>query len=122
MIFASKNEKGESKFDLILKLAPGELFDTRRSKLRRVGSVVSIQRGRGVKGERKAQIIACVSYDEIPHGWGIPFGRIPEKAEDEYKAEQAKQELFYTWEGLEKWFIDHKKDMRETYRITLKVF
>ena len=56
LIISAKNDKGEDLFDLALK---GVKDVTRRKSPRRVGSVISLQRGRGIKGAAKATVVSC---------------------------------------------------------------
>lgn len=118
MIFMSKNEQGTPAWQLV--------FDekktvTRRLKPQPIGVVRAVQPGRGKKGVGFIRIKSCV-----PHLQWVSEQQTMSKenigTEMRYRFQvEAEREGFVTWEGLLKWFTDHKIDINKTYRIEFEL-
>lgn len=112
LIFASKNEKGESAWRLVLE---GRKVVTRRLKPLAVGREFAVQPGRGKKSVCRARVVSCVQHDAWLR-WNMECLYLPFSLEDE-----AALEGFLSWRGLLSWLAAKGIAVEDTYRIKFEV-
>jgi len=116
MIFCAKNEDGIPSWELILRM---EKIVTRRMKPMPIDKEFAVQPGRGKYAVCRARVTDCqlskVHYHVYAHNKEL-F-----KDTDEYKKHEAQCEGFKTWNGLMRWFIDHKIPFEDTFRIEFNI-
>jgi len=116
MIFCSKNEKGEYAWRLVL---DGRKTVTRRLKPKKVGSIVAVQPLRGRKAVGYIKIINCFEH----HDWYKQLDIVSFKQSDFEKTllNESHKEGFNSWDGLMKWFKDHKICIDDCFRIEFEL-
>jgi hypothetical protein len=110
LIFTAKNENGEYTWKLV---DSGKKKTTSRVKPVAVGKMVAIQPGRGKRAVCKKKVISCMNRLEHSHQAMAQ----PEFNLIAWKQKEAELEGFLTWDGLMRYFQDHKLNFMELYRI-----
>ena len=115
MIFASKNEKGDPAWKLILE---GKKTVTRRLKPIKEGSIRAIQQNRCGKAIGHIKIISCQSSDK----WIEELLDCTTKRTlNRRLREEANREGFERWFDLCDWFLNNNIDIDRTYRIEFEL-
>lgn len=110
MIFVAKNEEGTPTYKLV---QSGKKKTTSRVKSIAIGKIVTIQPGRGKKAVCKRKVISCMNRLEHYHqsmtqpGFNLTA----------WKQKEAKLEGFLTYDGLIRYFKEHKLNFMDLYRI-----
>jgi len=116
MIFCAKNEDGIPTWKLVL---DEKKIVTRRMKPIPIDKEFAVQPGRGQYAVCRARVTDCqlskVHWYVYSHNKEL-FENI-----QEYKQHEAECEGFRSWDGLLKWFIDHKIRFDDTFRIEFNV-
>ena len=116
MIFASRNEKGEPAWKLVL---AGRKTITRRTKPQPVGAIRAVQAGRGTKGVGFIRITSCTSHLD----WQIEYMSFVCDTEEGLKLlyAEAIREGFIGWQGLLHWLAEHGININDSYRIEFEL-
>jgi len=112
LIFAARNENGESTCDLVL---DGSKTVTRRLRPVEVGKIRAVQPGRGKHAQGYIRVLGCVN--SMDHYWqfapGMDLGV--------FKDQEAALEGFCSWRGLMQYLMDHNVSFDDTFRIEFEV-
>jgi len=124
MIFCSRNEDGIEKWRMVvedIRIDPKvPICVTRRLKPIPVGKDVALQPGRGKKAIGRIRVKSCQSHAR----WSnvvTPKPPLPMTEFERLLDEEAHREGFRSWDGLLKWFKDHKISILDTFRIEFEL-
>jgi len=110
MIFIAKNEDNIPTWKLVIDKSKTV---TRRLKPMQIGKEFAVCPGRGKHAVCRAVVTDCVLSRVHYHAREIDLV--------DYKHLEAKMEGFKSWDGLMSWFIKHKVNFEDTFRIEFKV-
>lgn len=122
MIFCAKNEDGIPTWKLVLE---GKKTVTRRLKPMLVGKEFAIQPGRGKRAVARGKVTLCCNSKAykanailLMRYTNIDYLVATIQA---FLEEEARKEGFKSYEGLLVWFVNHKININNTYRIEFEV-
>lgn len=114
MIFFAKNEKGVPTWELVL---TKEKTVTSRVNPMAVNKMFAVQPGRGKKSVCRAKVVSCIK--RLDH-YNMAL-RQTDFDSFLWKQKEAELEGFESWDGLMRYFHEHKVNFMDLYRVEFTV-